>query len=429
MNYKSTMRPALSLPRVTLSFGVLISSILGLFCFRLIVDLPFPGMEIIEVLLLLVGLVFALFRLMHSFSMQGKKLSAFELYVIILMFIVPLYSAWRAYEVFGQPLIYGVLTQRSLWAMGLILVFLSLMRKGTIQIKHVQKSLLILALLYLILYSFFEIFFDPSVFSDAYPQFATGGDSYGYVYKFEVILLVFASFFYLVRGMLQQKNSDYFKAVPFLFFLIVIHDKRSLTLAMVLAMILVGLFFFEKKRIIQLGIKAFGIIFLTSLIIVVAFPDTVAEYAERYNQAFAVVASGEKGEDASANARIGETLLALPYIEKYWLLGSGDLSNQWNGGYERAMGYFYPSDIGIIGSLFVYGAVGLGLFYTQYLFLLKRQPYNLAGDDKVLWISCYGVLFVLLFQSMIKGGLIFYPSVSLFFITILLGLKKQSYFR
>ena len=40
------------------------------------------------------------------------------------------------------------------------------------------------------------------------------------------------------------------------------------------------------------------------------------------------------------------------------LLGVGELSNQFSDGYRTYFGYFIPEDLGVFGSIFVFGVIG-----------------------------------------------------------------------
>jgi hypothetical protein len=142
----------------------------------------------------------------------------------------------------------------------------------------------------------------------------------------------------------------------------------------------------------------------------------------KYIDAFGVILTGEEGSDASANARISETLVALPYIQKNFLLGSGDVSHRWGGGYEGVLGaYFYPSDIGIIGVLFVYGAIGFALFAGQFIFAVQFSArISSYGFHTPLGDACKGYLLYVVLYSLVTGKFAHYSFVSLFFVAILL---------
>lgn len=401
--------------------------VVAVVCFRLLGDLPFPFARFLELPFMALGLAFVFIRYMLLSLLRGGKLQlgGFDIYVLVLMLILPFHSAWRAHDVFGQPLLYGVLAQRALCLVGVVLLLLHWMRRGLVTGWHVERSLIYLAWFWLVFCIFFVLFINPAIFVADYPAFATGSEIHGYKYKFDPILLVFGGTFYLFRGLISRRSVDYLAAAVFLGFILFVIDKRSLTLAILVSYALLAWFFLKKKRFFIVAVKSLFAGVLMLLALVLAAPDFVSQFIEHYIQATSVVATGETGEDASSNARIIETLMAWPYIQRNWLFGNGDLSVQWQDGFLGAMGYFYPSDIGIIGGLFVYGLWGLILCYAQYFFAFFRGGRLLSVENRFLYIACYGLLAVLFTQSLIRGDIIFSPTASLFFIAVLLGLRNQ----
>jgi hypothetical protein len=152
-----------------------------------------------------------------------------------------------------------------------------------------------------------------------------------------------------------------------------------------------------------------------------ATPESIAELSEKFQNAFTVVFTQQKTADPSANARIAETLIALPYIGKHWLFGNGDLSDQFNGGYNGLFGYFYPTDIGIIGAVFVYGIFGVGLFSVQFL-LAMRYSKRLRQEEKgnsIFIYSIQGFLVYYAIHSFVTGAFAAQAEIGLTFVTIL----------
>jgi hypothetical protein len=160
----------------------------------------------------------------------------------------------------------------------------------------------------------------------------------------------------------------------------VITHGRSLLLSLILAFLsLVILWTPNKARLLAFlpkvalvaGLIWIGLFFLNH--------DLYGSLVDKFSDAFTVLFTGELTGDASANARISETVMALPYMQKHWLFGSGVVSFQWNGGFQNAMsGYFFPDDIGIIGMVFIYGLLGLFLFLVEFKLALsfsRRIPF------------------------------------------------------
>jgi len=417
-----------NLNKLILRKGVVLSGLIAFFCFRVLSDLPLPYAKTVEILVMALSVLFVIAQLLVPYLLRQKKIkvSGLELYVFFLMTCLPIYSAWRASDVFGQPILYGVLTQRSMLLLCFVLLMIDWMRKGLIRPEHIRDVLLFMAWCWLAFWAFMQQFINPKIFLHDYPAIVSGGGLSGYSYKFEPILIVFAGLYYFFCGILKRNSNDYLKALPFLLFIFLVLDKRSLSIVMPIAIIATIWFFLRKARFVSLSMKWIVLGGFIFVVLSASAPEQVARYFGHFQEALSVVLTGEKAEDVSANARILQTTIAWPYIQENWFLGNGDLSGQWYGGYDRVMGYFYPSDIGLIGAWFVYGVLGLLIFYGQYFFILKRKSFPLDTEQKILWLSCYATIFVLFLQSFIRGGLVFVPAMSLFFISIVYGLSFQS---
>lgn len=408
-----------------LSSGWLLTFVIAISTQRLIASLPFQYALHLEAAFIIISISFIFSRLfiIPIFNRKIISIDYFEAYIIATVVTLPIYAAWRAYDVFNQPIFYGALKQRTMWLSGIVLILVYFMRNHTIKANDLHKALVNLAWIWLIFSLIMHVFFDPRQFADNYPLFAGGGESSGYMYKYEVVPIIFGGLYYYYQGILRSKHSYFFLSIPFFLFLIIIFDKRSLTISLLLTVLLSSWLLLNKWKLIKFTFKSTIIISLTLIIILFLAPDKTVTFTERFSEAVAVVITGEMGEDASANARIIETQLAMPYIIDNLILGNGDLSNQWNNGYSSTIGYFYPSDIGVLGAVFVYGLLGLAFLYAQYFFLLKTRTKTINLHTQAMLTTCFGVLFVLLIQSFIKGSLVFAPSMSLFFIGIVVGSK------
>jgi hypothetical protein len=91
--------------------------------------------------------------------------------------------------------------------------------------------------------------------------------------------------------------------------------------------------------------------------------------------------------------RITEVAVAVPYIRRNLFFGSGYLSANWKYGFRRVFRYFYPSDIGIIGNVFVYGLIGTLFFFLPFVVAYRYSKQVACGD--IFLLTCeYTLLFV-----------------------------------
>lgn len=360
-----------------------------------------PGMLITSEIWFVTVFIFLLTLYFPGKLIQGFKFSSLELYGILLLIYVPLISAFMANSEFDQPWIYGILAQRGIVLVGCMMMFLHFYRKQRFSLEDVERALLWLAWFNLILCSVGLLTLDPSHFADM-PTFVTGGEIGESKFKFDITFIVFGFFYYAFSGFWQKSPRHLFLSLLFFGYLVFGSGGRTLLIAVTISyLFFIGRWSSSVKFLVYLS----KISMLTALLATIFYATNYEKFNilyEKFNAAFMVALTGEEGEDSSANARIIESAIALPYINKHWALGNGTISNQWNEGYKSLFGYFYPTDIGLLGIIYLYGIVGLILFAYQFRFALrysKRLPNN--GGRRGMLISA------------IKGFLLFYAIASL----------------
>ncbi len=159
------------------------------------------------------------------------------------------------------------------------------------------------------------------------------------------------------------------------------------------------------------------------------FPAVFSARLSGFSNAFTVLLTGSPtSEDMSANARILETVTALPYIQEHPLLGNGVISAQWQGGIDEVLGhYFHADDIGVFGILFSYGILGLILYLIQYRFAwlaTKNLPDSFHAP--LLDATKAFILYTALY-SVETGMFVWSPEVTLFFVALLGGAAVQAF--
>ncbi|HUW26070.1 MAG TPA: O-antigen ligase family protein [Gallionella sp.] len=395
--------------------GVVIGFLLAVLSMRLMSNAPIPYVLEVEAAGILFLLMFVVVRYLFYPLYCGRfRASGYEKYIFLLM-CLPFYSAWRSYVVFGQPLIYGVLCQRYIWLSATALLLINCFRYNWVGLKDIEKSMVVLSWLCLGCYVLVQLFVNPANYAGEL-QFVARS-SVGYLFKFETAPLVFGFFYYLMKWFVRRSHAYFFAVIPFLSMLLFI-DKRSLHLSMIMAILLTIWIYFDHRKLASVVFKLFFVVTSILVMVYLANPEYLDKSVTRFNEAVSVVLTAEKGDDDSSNARIGEVLIALPYIQENWMLGNGDVSSQWNGGYESILGYFYTSDIGMIGALFVFGLIGVALVYGQFFFVNIGQLSAVNLSYAPFSLASFAVVLTLFFQSAIKGDIIFSPAQVLFFIVI-----------
>lgn len=328
----------------------------------------FPGMSLVQdAWYVLMSIALIGIYLPWRRRQQGSPRSL-EAYVLVVLALVPLWSAYAAQREFGQPLLYGLLAQRGfVLVAGIPLLTHQALATRSITRRDLEHAMVFLAWSTMFLYLAMFLFLDAGSYFSAYGLGFVTNDGKEAKFKFNVVFIVFGFFYYAFKGLRHQSRPDYLRCASFFFFLLLITHGRSLLLSLILSFLtLVILWTPNKTRLLSYlpkvaltaGFFWIGLFFFNH--------DLYVNLVDKFTSAFTVVFTGELTDDPSANARISETLLALPYIQNHWFSGNGVISNQWNGGFQNAMpGYFFPDDIGIIGVVYIYGIAGLFMFMTE----------------------------------------------------------------
>jgi O-antigen ligase len=152
-------------------------------------------------------------------------------------------------------------------------------------------------------------------------------------------------------------------------------------------------------------------------------PEKFNSMIGKYADAFSAIGGVDGVDDPSANARILQTAVALPLVEDNIFFGTGSVSNQWNDGYKGLFGYFHPSDLGVLGIIFVYGVFGFAIFIFQYILMWRQKILLISAihsrRNTRFLLAIMACLLFMLFSSITTGSFAFSTEQSLFFLAIL----------
>ena len=143
-----------------------------------------------------------------------------------------------------------------------------------------------------------------------------------------------------------------------------------------------------------------------------AKPEITGTLIGRSINDIAGLAKGQKAGDDGLNARqksfsiVTGRMMESPAL---LLLGSGRVSNQWEGGFSGALGtWFYPPELGFIGAIFVYGLI-VYLVFVPYSLLLASTVFKETSESASLVITALRWLLAFLIFKFIVGMPMFYP--------------------
>lgn len=381
------------LPGKLFAFNSLQTALLVLFVsfavFRILGTCPFPFLHLyftnIAILLFCLFYIFRLFFISISYNLLKVDL------VFFLLLAVTIMAAWQSNRIFGQPLFYGIAAQRSLLLCIGPIFLLTLLKNKIISYKTLVKVVIVLATTLLFTYFYFFLFIDPARFSDT--EFVAYSSIRGFRFRFQfapVIILLFYSLFSIKSSRL--KTYYLFIVACILFYIIYYLQSRTTLLAVLVTLIIFFLKNYSiKEKLVRASLIIMGLLLLIAISLSIGSVTMLDRYAVLYGNVLNMMVGGAPDE-ASATVRYMEWKTALKYVEASPLLGNGFISNQWNGGWQDLLGYFYPVDIGIMGNLFVYGLIGTliiyFLFYDSY-----KMAQRTASEELFYKASLYTMLF------------------------------------
>ena len=108
-----------------------------------------------------------------------------------------------------------------------------------------------------------------------------------------------------------------------------------------------------------------------------------------------------------------ETDIAVAGFLENPIFGKGKISPKWfTGGFHTFHGYFYPTDVGLIGTLFLFGIIGTILIYSQFIFV-AYYFLRIKHKNSIFLQICLYYLLILFIDSISNGYLYLYSAHTL----------------
>ncbi|MCO6184852.1 hypothetical protein [Rhizobium sp. L1K21] len=378
-----------------------------------ILQLPVPYLTIAQPMLIVGFIVFFIFR----FLVKGLKRGDYshELFWTITIAVMTVASPVKAFMVFGQPLMLGLQTQAvvTLPAISSIITVI-LLKQGFFTLNAIKKSILFWILSVILIQLPMYLFIDGKIFVEKYPLVARGQG----VYSFDPAIACIGLFLSLWYIFFKKKYAYLILAFLMAFFIFAVNGKVTTIFSLALSFF-VSLYFifgwrkFSLALILILYLAAF--VFLLLLLI---GPGTESGIYRDFYYAFLLLSEGSALGDAGTDIRAAEFDIAKTFIWENPFFGNGKIANDWSGGIESVLGYFYPSDIGIFGVVFVYGLIPTFLILSASLVKVVRRDL-VSGDEAAFAYSIFATLIMLFTQGFARGG-VFLSPVTLVFLSLLL---------
>ncbi|NNC82807.1 MAG: hypothetical protein HKN79_04455 [Flavobacteriales bacterium] len=307
------------------------------------------------------------YRIFKRVYEKNYRLNHLETLMAVFFFLpfIPAFSAWREW---GQPLTYGIATMREFYLLFGGLITYNLLREGKVTMPMVERAMVVVAWFSILFFYGMSLLTDPLQFKEtgfAAAHEAKGGEAY---YQFQTGFMFFGSIYYTVKAFLKKRYRLLIYAAVFIAYIVLFRLDRTTMAVTGIALVTFLLFSIPIKTQIM-NVVRFGIPTLLILgSVAILRPDFVDRYVMMFGEVLEV-ADQVDGTSVDQDIRISELETAFIYIKKNPLLGSGKVSRRWvYGGYTHFLGYFFISDIGVVGQIFMYGILGAMILYFQFLF-------------------------------------------------------------
>jgi len=356
--------------KVTTSLKQILLAVYLTFSFRGILNTPIEGIGYAVELVLSLGAVFFFFIYFMD-SIIKRKLKTIH-WLGVLLCSLPFISAISAKLEFGQPFIYGILSQRDYFLILTPYLILYLLDIEVLSLSLLEKTFVRLSWFFLIAFTLVVLFIDPA------PYIKTGIVGYkeikgGYIFRFQMVFILFGAIYYALKGIDQKRWIFYAYALLFISYVILVRQDRTIVLFLLMTLTILLLKRLSFKKI-------FNFLIITSVLLIglISFGtlighESINQLNNLYYQTFLTI-FGDPVPGQKVDVRWSELDTAITYIKKNPIWGSGELSKRWNGGFER-FDHFYPSDIGVFGVVFIYGIAGFLIACSQmvYFYFLNKK--------------------------------------------------------
>lgn len=308
-----------------------------------------------------------------------------DLFVFLIVPFLMVYSAFSAQKVYGQPYLFGLIEERRILAMFIYFPVVTMLRLRWVDIVQFERMVVFSGLICALLAIGLSLDLVPRIQETAGSEFALRGERNTVGASFVAVAIPFV--------IAARRGEWRGWAVPLILILactlLFVMQTRQLMLASGIA----ALYLLRGPRaaLILLGVAMLGYA-------AVLFLPGVSDRLVVLQQALDELTTEKYLTESWRGLAYSDALTAL---ERGEIWGHGALSSLWNGGFALVFGpYFFLADIGIVGTFFRYGVIGV-LVYFAYIKVQSRQ---LVAVPRQLHRPVYGAAFIFLVAAMPVGA-------------------------
>ena len=292
----------------------------------------------------------------------------FAVYLVLLLFLI-IVSAFMSKLKFDQPVLMGIAARRDV-LVSLIPAYFIVYRQQIYIIDDIIEKFSILLKAYILFSVCVSVIVDPVLVNATLADYeewrlylvdysASLGD---YRYKF---FLPWAGYLFTVYYLSGRSKSRFDLVVVWLFiiWLIVFNAGRVALVSMAILGVLTIFQNLKSRR--GLGVVAIYILLIPSVIAIGLMfvpQELLSNRIGGFLQAIYAVFGFNTDLiiDVSSKSRTLQFSSLISNMNFFdYVFGFGQLSSQWNGGFQQVFGRFHPADLGLFGAIAVYGVVGI----------------------------------------------------------------------
>ncbi|MCL1049565.1 hypothetical protein L2755_08035 [Shewanella abyssi] len=357
-----------------------------------------PIFTVVQSVFLVCTLAFVIVYYVHLFVNRSVAQNCVA-YFAVLMFIIPVISAFSTKINFGQPLLLGLLSERNWFVISAALSIYYLLITKRIKFYELENIFVFIAVASLIIYCSFYFFVEPWANDDGV-GFGKITESRGVRFHFVEFFIKFGLIYFFIKLFTFKKFSYLCLTLLFLSYIVFLNGGRTYLIVSLLVMACYFIFNAGLNRFIFYALVSSTVLAFSMSLFLLLMPDLLLSKVSFFAEMFNTVFSGKEGSDMSSNARIWTANTVIDYFTANpyaMLFGAGNVSNQFNDGWSTYFSYFYPSDIGWLGGFFQYGLFGIIFLWAYPTFMvLKLLHKTMKIDNDFINAIRYMLVFVLL---------------------------------
>mgnify|MGYP001231398534 CR=1 FL=1 len=384
-----------------------------------------------------VSLIFSFFSFLYFlqyFLRNGLRISYIELYFYLTILVILPLSAIMASINYDQPLFLGFATQRDLLFVFMSSLLLILLKQRLISLEDIKRAFIIVSWLNLIFCLIAMNFIDLNNATSGSTWVLYKGDGLNR-YNLPNQFILFGFIYYIVEFLRKKSFTHLLFSFAFFTYLFSGNISRITVLSLLITFFI---FSFNSNTNLILRKKIFetvAIFSLLGLLFILINLEIFASFAMSFIEAGLVIFGlSDLIVDLSALSRIDQFENIASSFFNNIILGNGSVSQQFDGGLQTIFGYFYPSDLGIIGIIWEHGLIIFFLLSFQYFIAYKQfQKFKIIlkspDNDSGFIITIGSILIIYLISNLTIGSTAFLLDrmTLLFFILHFALIKKGGY--